>query len=163
MSPKSLLRHPSCVSPAEELVAGSFDEILDDPQPPEQVRRLVLCTGKVYYDLRSRQEADGVDDVALVRIEQLYPFNEKEMDRIQQRYGNIEQVIWAQEEPQNRGAWTFMFPRLLDRFPNIPVRYIGREASASPATGSLRIHNEEQEEIVRAALQDGEGHITVAK
>ena len=85
------------------------------------------------------------------------------MDAIQSRYGDIEQVIWAQEEPQNRGGWTFMFPGLLDRFPNIPVRYVGREASASPATGSLRIHKEEQEEIVRLALQDGTGHITVAK
>jgi 2-oxoglutarate dehydrogenase E1 component len=85
------------------------------------------------------------------------------MDTIQSRYRDIEQVIWAQEEPQNRGGWTFMFPRLLDRFPNIPVRYAGREASASPATGSLRIHKEEQEEIVKHALQHGEGHVTVAK
>ena len=144
-------------------MAGRFDEIIDDPHPPEKARRLVLCTGKVYYDLRDQREADGVDDVALVRIEQLYPFNEEAMDRIQSRYADIEQVVWAQEEPQNRGAWTFMFPRLLDRFSNIPVRYVGREASASPATGSLRIHKEEQEEIVRAALQDGEGHVTVAK
>jgi len=157
MSPKSLLRHPQCVSPVEELMSGSFHEILDDPRPPAKARRLVLCTGKVYYDLHAQREADGVDDAALVRIEQLYPFNENALDKIQERYGGIEQVIWAQEEPQNRGAWTFMFPRLLDRFPSIPVRYVGREASASPATGSLRIHKEEQDEIVRLALQDGKG------
>jgi 2-oxoglutarate dehydrogenase E1 component len=163
MSPKSLLRHPSCISPVEELISGSFREILDDLRPPRKARRLVLSTGKVYYDLQERRDADGTDDVALVRIEQLYPFNESAMDRIQERYGDIEQVIWAQEEPQNRGAWTFMFPRLLDRFPNIPVRYVGREASASPATGSLRIHKEEQEEIVKCALRHGEGHVTVAK
>jgi 2-oxoglutarate dehydrogenase E1 component len=163
MSPKSLLRHPLCVSPVEELMAGGFQEILDDPRPPERTRRLVLCTGKVYFDLLEQREADGVEDVALVRIEQLYPFNESAMDRIQSRYADVEQVIWAQEEPQNRGAWTYMFPHLLDRFPDIAVRYVGREASASPATGSLRIHKEEQEEIVRHALQAGEGHVTVAK
>ncbi len=163
MSPKSLLRHPMCVSPTEELIGGSFREILDDPHPPAKARRLVLCTGKVYYDLQEQREAAGVDDVALVRIEQLYPFNENGMDAIQSRYGDIDQVIWAQEEPQNRGAWTFMFPRLLERFPIVPVRYVGREASASPATGSLRIHKEEQQEIVRLALQHGEGNVTVAK
>jgi 2-oxoglutarate dehydrogenase E1 component len=163
MSPKSLLRHPLCVSPVEELMSGGFREILDDPRPPAKARRLVLCTGKVYYDLREQRETDGVNDAALVRIEQLYPFNENAMDAIQSRYGDIEQVIWAQEEPQNRGAWTFMFARLLDRFPDVPVRYVGREASASPATGSLRIHKEEQEEIVKRALQHGEGHVTVAK
>jgi len=163
MSPKSLLRHPSCISSVEELMAGGFHEIIDDPHPPAKARRLVLCTGKVYYDLREQRKADGVDDAALVRIEQLYPFNGNAMDRIQERYRDIEQVIWAQEEPQNRGAWTFMFPRLLDRFLNVPVRYVGRAASASPATGSLRIHKEEQEEIVKQALQHGEGHVTVAK
>jgi len=163
MSPKSMLRHPLCISPVEELMSGGFHEILDDPRPPAKVRRLVLCTGKVYYDLLAQRETDGVEDSALVRIEQLYPFNEHAMDTIQSRYGDIEQVIWAQEEPQNRGGWTFMFPRLLERFPNIPVRYVGREASASPATGSLRIHKEEQEEIVKQALQHGEGHVTVAK
>jgi 2-oxoglutarate dehydrogenase E1 component len=163
LSPKSLLRHPLCVSPVEELLGGGFQEILDDPRPPARARRLILCTGKVYYDISSRREADGVEDVAIVRVEQLYPFSESAMDRIQGKYGGIEQVIWAQEEPRNRGAWTFMFPRLLDRFPNIPVRYVGREATASPATGSLRIHKEEQDEIARLALQHGTGHVTVAK
>jgi 2-oxoglutarate dehydrogenase E1 component len=163
MSPKSLLRHPLCVSTVEELIGGGFQEILDDPRPPAKARRLILCTGKVYYDVLARREADGVEDVALVRIEQLYPFNESAMDRIQGKYGDIEQVIWAQEEPRNRGAWTFMFPRLLERFPNIPVRYVGRQASASPATGSLRIHKEEQDEIARLALRHGTGHVNVAK
>ncbi len=163
MSPKSLLRHPLCTSPVGELIGGGFHAILDDPRPPVKARRLVLCTGKVYYDLQAQREAGGVDDVALVRIEQLYPFHESAMDKVQDRYGTIDQVIWAQEEPRNRGAWTFMFPRLLDRFPNIPVRYVGREESASPATGSLRIHREEQEEIARMALQDGKGHVTVAR
>ena len=163
MSPKSLLRHPSCISTIEGLMAGRFREILDDPHAPKEAHRLILCTGKIYYDLKAQREADGVEDTALVRIEQLYPFHENAMDKIQGKYKNIDQVIWAQEEPQNRGAWAFMFPRLLERFPNTPVRYVGREASASPATGSLRIHKEEQEEIVRLALQDGKGHITVAK
>ncbi len=163
MSPKSLLRHPLCVSPTEALIGGSFQEILDDPSSPAKARRLVLCTGKVYYDLLEQRDKDGVDDVALVRIEQLYPFHGKAMDKIQSRYHEVGQVTWAQEEPQNRGAWTFLFPRLLERFSNVPIRYVGREASASPATGSLRIHKEEQEEIVRLALQPGEGHVTIAK
>jgi 2-oxoglutarate dehydrogenase E1 component len=164
LSPKSLLRHPLCVSPVDELITGRFQEILDDPRSPRKAQRLVLCSGKIYFDLLERREAENLESAALIRIEQFYPFHEETMDKIQEKYRDVTDVVWAQEEPQNRGGWAFMFPRLLDRFPNVQVRYVGREASASPATGSLRIHREEQEQIAHLALQqEEEGRIPVAK
>ena len=158
-SPKSLLRHPLCLSPLDDLVAGRFQEFLDDPEPPARARRLVLCSGKIYYDLVQARQRDGIDDVALVRVEQFYPFNEDAMAPLLERYGGAEDVVWAQEEPKNRGGWSFMFPRLLERLPRKPLLYAGRAASASPATGSLRIHKREQDEIVRAALQGQGGDV----
>jgi len=152
MTPKSLLRHPSAVSSVDDLVGGGFTEILDDPSPPEQTRRLVLCSGKVFYDLLKKRETDKIEGVALVRIEQLYPFAATHMARIRERYSRAEEVIWAQEESQNRGGWTFMVPHLMEHFPDRPIRYVGRRASASPATGSLRIHKQEQDEFVRTVF-----------
>jgi 2-oxoglutarate dehydrogenase E1 component len=157
MSPKSLLRHPRCLSPVDDLVHGGFREIIDDPQPPKRPRGLVLCSGKIYYDLVQQRDEQKAAEMALVRIEQFYPFPAGTLEELRKRYGKVDEVIWAQEEPQNRGGWGFMFPRLLELFPGVPVRYVGREASASPATGSLRAHKEEQERIVRTALMDGSG------
>jgi 2-oxoglutarate dehydrogenase E1 component len=154
MAPKSLLRHPRGVSPVTELEEGRFQEVLDDPAPPAAPRRLVLCTGKVYYDLLARREAEATAaaQVALVRVEQLYPWHEARFRELAARYGDVAEVVWAQEETRNRGAWTFMFPRLLELFPGTPVRYVGRAPAASPATGSLRVHKREQEQLVREAL-----------
>jgi 2-oxoglutarate dehydrogenase E1 component len=155
MAPKSMLRHRRALSGVEDLLGGHFREILDDPRGPESARRLVLCSGKVYYDLLEAQETGGKDDVALVRVEQLYPFSDARMLRIVRRYSKIEEVVWAQEEPKNRGAWTFMAPLLQSFFPDVPVRYVGRAPSASPATGSLRVHKKEQAEIVEQAIHQG--------
>jgi 2-oxoglutarate dehydrogenase E1 component len=152
MAPKSLLRHKRVVSPVGELVDGRFHEILDDPQPPATAERLLLCSGKVFYDLVEARERNGAHDVAIVRIEQFYPFHEDLFLEIVKPYRDAQEVVWVQEETQNRGGWSFMLPRLQHLFPDRQLRYVGREASASPATGSLRVHRAEQEELVRDAL-----------
>jgi 2-oxoglutarate dehydrogenase E1 component len=154
MSPKSLLRHKLCVSPATELELGSFSEILDDPRDgAERARRLVLCSGKLYYDLlEGLEQLEHPEDVALVRVEQFYPFREELMHQVAERHSGAEQLIWAQEEPQNRGGWSFMSPRLEQSFPGLKPRYVGRQASASPAVGSLRVHREQQRRLVERAL-----------
>ncbi len=152
MTPKSLLRHPRCVSPVRELMEGRFHEFLDDPWAPSRPKRLLLCSGKVYYDLLEKRESEQVDGVAIVRVEQFHPFHRGAFQQVVQRYGGAAQICWVQEEPQNRGGWTFMFPILLDLFPREKLNYVGRRASASPATGSLKIHRREQEELVCSAL-----------
>jgi 2-oxoglutarate dehydrogenase E1 component len=158
MSPKSLLRHPRVISPVDDLVRGQFHEVLDDPTPPQHARRLVLCSGKVFYDLLDRRERDGIDDTALVRMEQFYPCPEPMLREVADRYREVTEVVWAQEEPQNRGGWSFVSQRLQRVFPNHPLRYAGREASASPAPGSLRVHLLEQEQLVRDAFGQGGPH-----
>jgi 2-oxoglutarate dehydrogenase E1 component len=153
MAPKSLLRHKRAVSPVSDLVSGRFQEFLDDPNPPaDSTRRLILCSGKVFYDLIEGREEQGVDDVAIVRVEQFYPFNEALLRSIIKPYKKSEQVVWVQEETANRGGWQYMLPRLLELFPYRKLRYVGREPSASPATGSTRIHREQQAAIVHEAL-----------
>ncbi len=152
MAPKSLLRHPQAVSPVSELQEGGFREILNDPSPPRSVRRVVLCSGKVYYDLlAARGEASGVD-TAILRVEQLYPLHQERLRVLLEGYGQAEEFCWVQEEPKNRGAWTFMAPRLAELLPGRDIRYVGRPASASAATGSLRYHRETQAALVRDAL-----------
>jgi 2-oxoglutarate dehydrogenase E1 component len=152
MSPKSLLRHKKAVSPVKELVSGRFHEILDDPDPPETVRRVLLCSGKVYYDLIEGRSKGGADDVAIIRIEQFYPFHGDLFKKTLERYGSAAEVAWVQEETQNRGGWSFMLQILLEHFEHKKIRYIGREPSASPATGSPRIHREQQAAIVAEAM-----------
>ncbi|RUL87817.1 2-oxoglutarate dehydrogenase E1 component [Tautonia sociabilis] len=153
MTPKSLLRHKRCVSSVEEFTAGGFNEVLDDGAiaAPEKVRRVVLCSGKVYYDLLARREASEKDDVALVRLEQFYPFPANALSAALARFENATEWVWAQEESQNMGGWTFVAPRL-EELTGRRFQYVGRDASASPATGSLAVHNREQEELVEAAL-----------
>jgi 2-oxoglutarate dehydrogenase E1 component len=153
MAPKSLLRNKRAVSPVHDLTVGKFQEFLDDPQGPDSPRRLVLCSGKVYYDLEAGREDRGTSDVGIVRVEQFYPFHDELFERAIAPYRGVDEVLWVQEETQNRGGWMFMFPRLLEIFPETPVRYVGREPSASPATASPRIHREQQAEIVRRALE----------
>ncbi|HEX3151214.1 MAG TPA: 2-oxoglutarate dehydrogenase E1 component [Gemmataceae bacterium] len=150
MTPKSLLRHKDCVSSADEFSAVTFREVIDDVGPrPERARRVVLCSGKVYFDLLEKRPGD---DVALVRVEQFYPFPEPQLRLVLNRYRKAE-VVWVQEESQNMGGWSFMEPRL--RAMGCTVSYIGRDASASPAVGSLKIHQREQAELVEAALNGG--------
>jgi 2-oxoglutarate dehydrogenase E1 component len=151
MTPKSLLRHKAATSPVEELTAGHFQDVLDDTQAdPGRVRRVVLCSGKVYYDLLERRAQEEAGAVALVRVEQLYPFPEELLGHALARYRKAHEWVWAQEESQNMGAWTFMEPRL--RALGYAAEYVGRDASASPATGSRQVHLREQKELVEAAI-----------
>jgi 2-oxoglutarate dehydrogenase E1 component len=152
MSPKSLLRYKSAVSPVDELISGGFEEILDDPAAPKKPRRLLLCSGKVYYDLIEGRESLEVDDVAIVRVEQFYPFNETLFQRVVKPYSGAAEVVWVQEETKNRGGWGYMLPVLQEQLSDHDIRYVGREPSASPATGSSRIHREQQARLVKDAL-----------
>ena len=153
MAPKSLLRHPRCQSSLAELSEGGFSEVLDDPTPPPKPRRLVLCSGKVYYDLIAARESGMGQGVAVARVEQFYPFCKERFTELARRYQDVQEIAWVQEEPQNRGGWTFISPRLSSLFEGKKVSYVGRSASASPATGSLSAHRRKQQVIVQTALE----------
>ena len=157
-TPKSLLRHPKAVSTTAELTSGGFREVLTDTTEtePEQVTRVIFCSGKIYYDLLAAREARVANHVALVRIEQLYPFAETEVNDALMRYPLTAEVVWAQEEPRNMGAWRFMEEQLqpLLASTNRELRYVGRPESASPATGSGRRHQEEQTAIAGEAMSE---------
>jgi 2-oxoglutarate dehydrogenase E1 component len=159
MTPKSLLRHKRSTSTMSELSSGEFRTVIDDPASPRpaDVRRIVLCSGKVYYDLLERRDADAVRDVALVRIEQLYPFPADEYQAIVARYGRARHVVWCQEEPQNQGAWYQIRHRLQAALGDDHLLlYAGREGAAAPATGIHALHLREQETLVNAALHSAE-------
>ncbi len=156
-TPKSLLRHPRCISSLEELTAGGFAPVLDDTgAQPAKVRRVVLTSGKLYYDLLKGREDTGADHVALVRLEQLYPVPSDELWQVLSRYSPTIELLWAQEEPRNMGAWRFIRELFVDGVVLDPggrvPRYLGRDASAAPAPGSHKVHLLEQEAIVRDAL-----------
>ncbi len=160
-TPKSLLRHKLAVSPLADMADGSAFQFVipetDAIAPPEKVRRVVICTGKVYYDLLAERRARKADDVALIRLEQMYPFPENTLGRILAPYSNAE-VIWCQEEPENMGAWQFVDRRIekvLVRNGGKAQRprFVGREGAASPATGLARTHAAEQAALVASALE----------
>jgi 2-oxoglutarate dehydrogenase E1 component len=151
MSPKSLLRHPLAVSKLEDFTTGAFQEIIDDPLAPKKARRVILCSGKVYYDLHAYRVANGIDDVALVRVEQLYPLHKDKLAELAKAHAKAE-LVWAQEESQNMGAWTYIAPELEAIFGRKP-RYVGRDASASPAVGSLAVHKIELNALLKDAFK----------
>jgi 2-oxoglutarate dehydrogenase E1 component len=155
MTPKSLLRHELSVSALEDLTRGSFARVIDetDDLAPNQVRRLVFCSGKVYFDLLKARRKDAIRDVALVRIEQLYPFPTDEYEAVLHRYPNVADVVWCQEEPQNQGAWYQIRHRLQESWGRRSlVLYAGRAPAAAPATGIAKIHEAEQQALINAAL-----------
>ena len=160
MQPKSLLRLPEASSSLEDLSTGAFQPAIDDASASakEAVRRLVFCTGKLFYDLaaaRAEREKSGTwgNGVAIARVEELYPWPQERVSAIVDRYPNLEEVIWAQEEPKNMGAWTFVSPRLrASTGTQLTIRYIGRPERASPAEGYFAAHQEEQARIVNEAL-----------
>lgn len=144
-TPKSLLRHPKVVSTKEELASGSFQEVIDDTQvDKKQVTSLVFCTGKFYYDLLERREENGRDDVALVRLEQLFPLPNKQLQAIIDSYPNAQEYVWAQEEPRNMGAWSFM----LMHFDMVPLRVASRRIYSSPAAGSSTRSKARHKEVI---------------
>jgi 2-oxoglutarate dehydrogenase E1 component len=159
-TPKSLLRHPKAVSTLHDFTTGGFFELLADPGDSEasRVSRVLFCSGKIYYDLAAGREQHKADHVALVRVEQLYPFAASQARDMLARYPETAEVVWAQEEPRNMGAWRFMeeqFVPLLEPTRR-SLRYVGRPESASPASGSGRRHQKEQSEIITDALAPGD-------
>ena len=161
MTPKSLLRLPECVSSLADLTKGHFREVLEEAGgDPATVKRVVLCAGKIYYDLARARKEKELTGTALVRLEQLYPFPEAQLLETLRRYPANVEVVWAQEESQNNGAWFFLEPRL--RQMGRDVKCVARDASASPATGSVTVHAREQSELVEAALAGDVPHLVRA-
>lgn len=156
MTPKSLLRSPWAKAAAADLVAGTFQPVLDDPETPRPAAVMLLCTGKVAFDLMEYRRTHQLEPAAIVRIEQLYPFPHAAVDEVLQRYPNATDVRWVQEEPFNMGAWIYMQARLRDHLPaTYRLSYVGRISSGSPATGSHKVHVLEQEDLVRRAFERG--------
>ncbi|MGD8588186.1 MAG: 2-oxoglutarate dehydrogenase E1 component [Chromatiales bacterium] len=159
MSPKSLLRHRLATSPRQALLEGGFSTILDetDNLDPEQIQRLILCAGKVYYELLEARRSRGLVDTAIIRVEQIYPFPKEDFNQVIQRYPNVEEYIWCQEEPQNQGAWDQIkhrFHGLIKSGKNL--MYVGRPTAAAPAVGYRPVHLQQQETLIEEALN---GHI----
>lgn len=154
MTPKSLLTHELAVSKTEDFTDSRFYEILADEQAsPKKVERVIFCSGKVYYDLlKYREENKLTARAAIIRIEQLYPLHEEKIKRLCKPYTNAKKFVWCQEEPENMGAWTFILPRLLNIFPGY-IHYAGRSASASPAAGTMQVHQAQQAALVKQAFE----------
>lgn len=151
MSPKSLLRHKSCVSHVKDFTDGVFGEFLDDPAPAKKTDRLILCSGKIYYELLGERETRGKTNATIVRAEQFYPFHEVLLKEIYARHGSPKKVVWCQEEPRNMGGWTFIEP-LLENALGVRPLYAGRRTAASPAVGSLAMHRLEQAAVLDKAF-----------
>ncbi|GAA0833308.1 2-oxoglutarate dehydrogenase E1 component [Marinomonas arenicola] len=159
MSPKSLLRHKQAISTLEDLAEGSFKTVLPDTSETmvaDKVKRIVLCSGKIYYDLINRRTELEKDDVVVIRLEQLYPFPYDDLESELEQYKNVESLVWCQEEPKNQGAWhanRHRMNRVLEKlYPELKIRFAGRISSAAPAAGYMSIHVEEQEALVNDAL-----------
>jgi 2-oxoglutarate dehydrogenase E1 component len=155
MSPKSLLRHRRAVSRLDDFATGAFQPVLGDPRPQEAdgVRRVLLCSGKIFYGLDQGREERDWDGIAIIRLEQLYPFPAAELAAALRGYPRATDFAWAQEEPANQGAWSFGRGRIEALLDGRRLRYIGRAEAASPATGSYKIHESEEQALVEQALK----------
>jgi 2-oxoglutarate dehydrogenase E1 component len=151
MTPKSLLRNPAAVSTLDDLAQGFFASVLDDGDGPAEASRLIFCSGKIYYELLERLRSIGRRQAALIRLEQFHPFPGQALNVIVARYKKARDFLWVQEEPQNMGGWQFVRPRL-EPLLEKPLRYVGRPASASPATGYPKIYRRQQDAIVNEAV-----------
>jgi 2-oxoglutarate dehydrogenase E1 component len=155
MTPKSLLRHKMSVSPLTELSSGRFELLIPEIEAvePKKTRRLVFCSGKVYFDLLEAREVHGIDDIAIIRLEQLYPFPIQEYAELLERYDHVEEVVWCQEEPLNQGAWYQIKHRLQEPLKEQQqLYYAGRPGAAAPASGIFKVHLQQQQALVEAAL-----------
>jgi 2-oxoglutarate dehydrogenase E1 component len=152
LTPKSLLRLPAAASGVIDLISGTFKTVLTDPTVPhrDEVRRLIICSGKVYYDLEAARKKTGAEGLALVRLEQLYPFPIDEIADVLDNFEGAE-VMWVQEEPENMGAWRYIHQKFSEDL-KVPILRCSREESASPATGSAKNHEREQELLISRAL-----------
>ena len=159
MSPKSGLRHPMAASALADFMPGTrFQELLDDPQVGPRsggkIKRLLLCSGKVYFDLKAHKDEQKRDDVAIVRLEQLYPLPDEQLNFIFKKYNKTEHVVWVQEEPANMGAWQYIHAMRMNADIHLPkdLELVARKASASPASGFTKVHEQEQKEIISRAF-----------
>jgi len=157
MTPKSLLRRPEATSPLEDLASGTFQKVIPDERGRAGVKRVLLCSGKVYFELANHREEEGRDDVAILRLEQLYPLPRVELDRALEGYADGTPVLWVQEEPWNMGAWFYLRANLGGGiFQRLPIKCVSRDESASPATGSAAAHKLEQGHLFAQAFGDSE-------
>jgi 2-oxoglutarate dehydrogenase E1 component len=155
MTPKSLLRHPMATSSRDDLADGKFQPFIidNDFTDAKKLKRLVICSGKVYYDLLKYRQQNEIDDVAIARLEQFYPFADDEIQEQLKDFKNIKDIVWCQEEPKNMGAWNFVAPRFMELLQDgQKLTYAGRQASASPAAGQKKIHQAEQDKLVEDAM-----------
>ena len=151
-TPKSLLRHPKCVSSLKDFTENKFQEVIDDVRAnAAEVTRVVFCTGKIYYDLSEFREKENLKEVALVRLEQLYPLPLNQIKDVLAKYSGAKEIFWTQEEPENMGAWSFIFRKLIAHIPNLKV--ISRNENASPATGYSKLHAEQQAGIITKVFE----------
>ena len=159
-TPKSLLRHKESVSPLEEFAQSKFRAVNDDWDAdiePAKVKRVIFCSGKVFFDLRAGRRERAIKDIALVRIAQLYPFPHDDAKQMMERYGAASEIVWCQEEPRNQGAWRWVQHYLLRHMkPGQKLGYAGRPSSASPAVGYKAMHDQQQKELINAALSEGD-------
>jgi multifunctional 2-oxoglutarate metabolism enzyme len=151
-TPKSLLRHKRCVSAVADFTTGTFQPVIGDTLDAAGVRRVLFCAGKVYYDLIQAREERGITDIAIVRVEQLYPLPIEEIRAVLRGYPNAVDYAWVQEEPANQGAWSFIALNLLEHLDGVSLRRISRPAAAAPAVGSTKLHDAEQHALIEAAL-----------
>jgi 2-oxoglutarate dehydrogenase E1 component len=171
-TPKLLLRYPKAASRLEELTSGAFQEVIGDSQYiGNHIRRILLCSGKVYYDLVNKREELSRTDVAIVRLEQLYPFPLQRLTDILRRYSDGAELFWVQEEPENMGAWYFVEEQMQSIInPNgssgpmkRQLRYVGRPTAASPAAGAHKVHHDQQEALVNEAFVADPGVVRKAR
>ena len=157
ISPKSLLRNPDAASKITELTSGSFKCVIDDDCQKDNVKKIILCSGKVFYDIKKQQNLSKKDDIAIIRIEQLYPFPYDDLEAILNTYPNVVEIVWCQEEPANQGAWfshRHRIQRVLDRLKNnLEITLVSRPAAAAPAVGMMKLHLKQQEELIELALK----------
>jgi 2-oxoglutarate dehydrogenase E1 component len=157
LTPKSLLRHPQAVNDFSDLTKGAFQTVIDDMQlssrEKKQVSRVILCSGKVYYDLLAAYQENNIKDIAIVRLEQLYPFPEYDLKNVLKQYESIKEFVWCQEEPKNQGAWDNIKHRFDSYARFIEISNVTRPSAAAPAVGSFRVHKQQQIALVREALK----------
>ncbi|MCW8830107.1 MAG: 2-oxoglutarate dehydrogenase E1 component, partial [Gammaproteobacteria bacterium] len=155
MTPKSLLRHKLCVSTLDDLASGQYQRVIAeiDDINPKKVEHVVLCSGKVYYDLLEKRRAEKIENVAIIRVEQLYPFPARELNDLLKCYTKTRRLIWCQEEPKNQGSWDFLEPRANAMLEGgWELHYVGRVSSSAPAVGSAKLHAIQQAELVERAI-----------
>ena len=170
-TPKFLLRYPKAASRLEDFSTGSFQEVIGDSQVlGNTVKRVLLCSGKVYYDLLNKREELGRNDVAILRLEQLYPFPLARLTDILQRYPEVAELYWVQEEPENMGPWYFVEEQMQsvvnpagNGAPKRQLGYVGRSTAASPAAGAHKVHHDQQEALVNEAFAERPGVIRKAR